>query len=280
MAVKIVIDSASDIDKKEADKFGVTLVPIQIRFGDEEFNDGIDITREEFFARLEKCSELPKTSQINEYAFDEAVKPLLEEGDEVVIIALSSKLSGTYSNAKAVADKYEGKVYAVDSLNASLGERILVQYAVKLAKQDLSAKDIAEELEKVKNRIKVIALVDTLKYLKKGGRISAVVAFAGELLAIKPAVGLLNGEVKLIGKAIGGKKANSLINNLIEKTKGVDFDMPYCLAWSGIDASKLDAYENASKHIWQENSPRFMIGSTIGTHIGPGAVGVAFFEKE
>ena len=163
MAVKIVIDSASDIDKKEADKFGVTLVPIQIRFGDEEFNDGIDITREEFFARLEKCSELPKTSQINEYAFDEAVKPLLEEGDEVVIIALSSKLSGTYSNAKAVADKYEGKVYAVDSLNASLGERILVQYAVKLAKQDLSAKDIAEELEKKKNRIKVIALVDTLK---------------------------------------------------------------------------------------------------------------------
>lgn len=281
MAVKIAIDSASDIDLKEANKMGIELIPIQIRFEDGEYLDGVNLTRYQFFEKLIENTALPQTSQINPFRFGEVFEKLTAAGDEVICITLSSKLSGTYKSACQAAEKFGGKVHIVDSLNASTGERLLCLYALRLLKNGLSAAEIAAELDKVKCRISVLAVLDTLVYLKKGGRISALTAFAGEMLSIKPVIGIVDGEVKLVGKAMGSKKSGNLLTKLVRE-KGVDFSMPYGVMWSGADDSLLKKYVEDSRELWASETdslPAYMIGSTIGTHIGPGAIGVAFYSK-
>lgn len=282
MSVKIIIDSASDIDLKEAEELGIGLVPMEVRFAEEEFLDGINLSHREFFEKLIESVELPKTSQINPFTFEEKMQEFIGQGHEVVVITISSKLSGTYRSALEAAKKFDGKVFVVDSLNACIGERILCEYGLRLIKQGLTAKEVADKLNEVKGKINVLALLDTLKYLKKGGRISAITAFAGEMLSIKPVVGVIDGEVKMVGKAVGSKKGNNLLNSLVEKKGGIDFDMPFGVVWSGLDNSMLNKYIEDSGHLWKgfaKQVPAYMIGSTIGTHVGPGAIGVAFFEK-
>ena len=282
MATKIIIDSASDIEKEEAEKLGIILVPLEIRFDDEEYLDGFNITKKEFYEKLIESATIPKTSQINPARFEEEFEKVVKNGDEAVVITLSSKLSGTYSSAVKASTNFKDKIFVVDSLSASLGERLIFEYAYRLLNENLSAKEIAEKIDLAKKRLNLMAMLDTLKYLRKGGRISALVAFAGEILSIKPVIEVRNGEVKLVGKAIGSKKAGNLLNTLVEK-KGIDFGMPYCVAYSGLDSSLLDKYVSDSRHLYKDHTdtiPKYTIGSTIGTHVGPNAIGVAFFEKE
>ena len=281
--VKILIDSASDIEKDEADALGVHLIPVRIRFGTEEFLDGITLTHSRFFEMLIESDELPQTSRINEYEFAEKYGELTADGSDVVVITMSSKISGTYSGAVKAAKDFGGKVYVVDSLNACIGERILCQYALRLLGEGLSAREIAAELDVKKHKIQLLAVLDTLKYLRKGGRISAAAAFTGELLSIKPVISIIKGEVKLVGKAIGSKKGNNLLTQLVDRCGGIDFGMPYGLVYSGLSDDYLNKYLNDSAKLWKDNTdfvPSYLIGSTIGTHIGPGAVGVCFFAKD
>lgn len=283
--VKILVDSASDVTEEEAKNLGISMLPMEITFGDETFLDGVNLSHERFFEMLIESADLPKTSQINEFRFNEEFEKLTSDGSELVVITLSSKLSGTYNCARNVAKNYAGKVFVVDSLQATIGIRILCEYAIRLVKEGRSAKDIAKLLDDKKAKIKLMAVLGTLKYLKKGGRISSLVAFAGEMLSIKPVVSVVNGEVKLVGKAMGSKKGNNLLTQLVEKSGGIDFSMPYALAYSGLSSEYLNKYLKDSKPLWEEhidkieNIPSYMIGSTIGTHVGPGAVAVAFFAK-
>lgn len=206
MVIKLVIDSASYFDLEDTKRLGITLMPMEITFGDETYLDGVNLTHRKFFEKLIESAELPKTSQINSFRFEECFEELTSNGDDVLVITLSSKLSGTFNSAKQAAKKFEGKVYVVDSLNACIGERILCEYALRLIEKGLNIEEIVKELENSKNKICVLGLLDTLKYLKKGGRISAVVAFTGEMFSIKPVVSIKNGEVKLVGKAMGIEK--------------------------------------------------------------------------
>lgn len=282
MAIKILIDSASDISKEEAEKLGITMIPMTVNFGDEEYLDGIDILPHQFYEKLIESDVLPKTSQINSFRFEEAFEEFTKNGDEVIAIVISSKLSGTYNSALQAAEKFGGKVFVVDSLNAAIGERLLAQLALRLIEQGKTAKEIFDELNIKKTKINLVAMVNTLEYLKKGGRISAVTAFAGQMLSIKPVLSVVDGEVKSIGKALGSKKANNLLNKIVEEKGGIDFDMPYGVLWSGLDKTMLDKYVQDSAHLWKEhtdNVPAYILGATIGTHAGPGAIGVAFFEK-
>lgn len=279
MSIKILVDSASDIDGEEAERLGVTLMPIKVRFKDKEYLDGINLSHTEFFEKLIESAELPKTSQINPYEFEKEFERLTADGSEVIAVTLSSKLSGTYKSAKTAAKKFDGKVFVVDSLNASLGERLLCLFALRMVSEGRTAKEIYGELNSAKHRIKLLAVLGTLKYLKKGGRINAITAFTGEMLSIKPVVGIQDGEVKLVGKAIGSKKSNNLLNGLVKK-EGIDFSMPYGVMWSGLENTMLKKYIEDSSELWKGKTaeiPEYMIGSTIGTHIGPGAIGVAFF---
>lgn len=280
--IKIIVDSASDIVKSEAEQLGVYLVPLKVRFGDEEYSDGIDISHKEFFEKLIESAELPQTSQVNEYDWAENFGALTADGSEVIAITISSKLSGTYSSAVKAAKKFGGKVHVVDSIQACIGERVLLEYALKLVNDGSSVAEIVKELNDKKHKIQLIAVLDTLKYLRKGGRISSVAAIAGELLSIKPVISIVKGEIKLLGKAMGSKKSNNLLNQLVEKCGGIDFDMPYALAYSGLSDTYLQKYLNDSEHLWKDKTdfiPSYMIGSTIGTHAGPNAIAVAFFAK-
>ncbi len=276
------MDTASDVEKTEAEQLGIYLIPMKVRFGDEEYSDGINLTHREFFEKLIESAELPQTSQINEFSWEESFKELTADGSDVIAITISSKLSGTYACAVKAAKKFNGKVYVVDSIQACIGERILLQYAIRLVKEGKSASEIAKELDDKKNKIQLLAVLDTLKYLRKGGRISSVAAIAGEMLSIKPVISVVKGEVKLVGKAMGSKKSNNLLNQLVEKCGGIDFDMPYVLGYSGLSDEFLQKYLKDSERLWKgktEFIPSYMIGSTIGTHIGPNAIAVAFFAK-
>ena len=281
--IKILVDSASDLEQQDASELGVTVLPLQIRFGSEEYLDGVSLTHREFFEKLIETDELPQTSQINEYRFDEVFASLTADGSEGIAITLSSKLSGTHASAVKAAKKYAGKVIVVDSLNACIGERILLEYAVRLVGEGkLTAAQIAAELDEKKGKIQLLAVLDTLKYLRKGGRISSVTAIAGEMLSIKPVISVVRGEVKLVGKAMGSKKGNNLLTQLVRDCGGIDFTMPYVLGYSGLSDAFLQKYIRDSESLWKgytDHVPYHMIGSTIGTHVGPGAIAVAFFAK-
>lgn len=281
--IKLMADSACDLEQTEADALGIALMPLSIRFGSEEYWDGVTLSHREFFEKLIETDEIPQTSQISDYRFEEAFASLTADGSEVIAVTLSSKLSGTHACAVRAAKKFPGKVYVVDSMNACLGERILVDYALRLIREGkLSAPEIAAELDEKKNKIQLLAVLDTLKFLRKGGRISTVTAFAGEMLSIKPVISVVKGEPKLIGKAMGSKKGNNLLNRLVDECGGVDFTMPYVLGYSGLSEDFLMKYLHDSEHLWKEHTdhvPYYLIGSTIGTHVGPNAIAVAFFAK-
>lgn len=281
MAIKILIDSASDISVKEAQELGVELLPMQITFGNDEYYDGVDLLPNQFFDKLVNSKELPKTSQINPFRFKEIYKKLTNEGYEVLVITLSSKLSNTYNNALQASEKYQDKIFVLDSLSACAGERLLCEYALRLIEEGKSIKEIYKELLEKRNKVQIFAVIDTLEYLKKGGRISAFTSFAGELLNIKPVISLINGEVKLIGKTRGTKNAYKFLNEKI-KASNMDLHLPNTTIYSGNDDSMIKKYINDNLELWNnqiENVRIHALGSTIGTHIGPDALGVAFFEK-
>lgn len=285
MAVKFVVDSASDILPEEAKDMGITRISMKVSFGSEEYADGIELNHTQFYRKLAEADELPRTSQIPPIEFSETYESLLGDGDELVVITMSSKLSGTYQSAVLAAQDFQGQVYVVDSENATLGERILIERGMELANQGMKAKEIAATLDEEKKQVRLIALLDTLEYLKKGGRISGTVAFVGGMLSIKPVVAVEDGQVKQVGKARGSKQGNNLLRELIAKCGGVNFDKPYALAYSGPSDELLRKYISDHKEIYEgrikeEELPIHTVGSTIGTHVGPGAIAVSFFEKK
>lgn len=280
--VKLVIDSAADISAEMAKAMGVNMLPMTISFGNEEFLDGVNLLPNQFYEKLVCNNELPKTSQINTYRWEEEFKKHVDNGDEVVAITLSSKLSATYNSACQAAENFNGKVFVVDSLSATAGERILIEYALALVKEGKFAKEIFDILEEKKKKVQIRAMIDTLKYLKKGGRISAVAAFAGELMGLKPMVAVIDGRVEVVGKCLGIKRAIPFMNKDIQILGGIDFDMPMYVLYTGNDESKVDKYIQDNAEMWEcgaENVRKNCMGGTIGTHVGPGAIGVAFFSK-
>lgn len=219
---KIIVDSTFDMSEETRKR--VVVVPLTVRFETEEYIDGVTITRQEFYEKLIESDVLPTTSQATPFMFCDVLDKETEDGSEVVLITLSSKLSGTYQSAMIASDDYEGRVHLVDSNTTTIGGGILAQRAVELLDEGKSAKEIAEILEQEKEKIRVIALLDTLEYLKKGGRISKTAAVVGGIIAIKPVIEIRDGEIGILGKARGSKAGNNLLNEEIERGSGIDFD--------------------------------------------------------
>ena len=277
--IRIITDSASDI--VDSGREDLTVLPINITFGGEEYQDGVTMTHRMFYEKLVECDELPITSQVPPYAFEEAYREVKEKGDQAIVITLSSRLSGTCQSANMAAEEYGDMVRVVDSENASIGQHALVEYALRLKDSGLPFEEIVEKLEKDKARIRLVALLDTLEYLKKGGRISKAAAMAGSLLSIKPVIAIQGGEVAILGKARGSKQGNNLLTEQIRLTGGVDFDKPFVLGYTGLSDSLLQKYIMDHETYWKSHVDALetsSVGGTIGTHVGPGAIGVAFFS--
>lgn len=281
MSVKIIVDSTADLTAQAAAR--VKIVPLAIRFGDREFIDGVTIDSRKFYEMLVESDELPTTSQANPAAFADAFAESVEQGHDVVCITCSGKLSGTHQSAVIAAEDFPGRVFVVDSKTIALGSAILTEYALELLDRGMSAEEITWKLMQKRDKVRLIAMLDTLEYLKKGGRISKTVAFAGGLLNIKPVVSIEDGEIKMLGKARGSRQGNNLLVQEIEKAGGVDFRKPLMLGYTGLSDNLLQKYIADSAHLWQGNVEQLnisVVGSVVGTHAGPGAVAVAFFSAE
>lgn len=278
--LRIITDSASDI--MEPDRKDLTVLPMTVRFGETEYLDGVTINHQEFYEKLIESDELPVTSLISPGDFEAAYQNAAEAGEQVLVVTLSGKLSGTYQSACIAAADFAGSVRVVDSMNATIGEQILVLYALQLSDQGVELDEIVRTLEQAKKKIHVLGLLDTLEYLKKGGRISKTAAFLGGALSVKPVVTVAEGEVVMLGKARGSRNGNNFLIHEIEKAGGVDFTRPYRLGYTGLEDTLLQKYIHDSERLWKENAdslPVSSIGATIGTHVGPGAIAVAFFAS-
>jgi len=281
MSVKIIIDSTvdttGDIEKK------LCVVPLTIRFGDDEYIDRITINHRQFYEKLIESDTLPSTSQANIVDFDRVFNKTVQNGDTAVVITISSMLSGTYNSAILAAEEYPDEIFVVDSQNVSIGAGILAELALEYATEGYDAREIAKFLEKDRERIKVVAMFDTLEYLKRGGRISKTAAVAGSLLSIKPVITLRNGEIAILGKARGSKQANNLLANEIDSVGGIDFSKPLLLGYTGLSDVLLNKYVEDSAHLWKDSLKDLrstVVGSVVGTHAGPGAIAVAFFQNK
>lgn len=276
MSVRIIVDSASDLTKERADALNLDYMPLKTIFGETEYLDGVTISHKEFYEKLIECGTIPTTSQVSPHDFEAKFKEVKEAGDTAVVICLSSLLSGTYQSAHIALDGYEDCITLVDSLNVCLGEQILVLYAVKLRDEGLSAKEIAEKLEEKKKDVCVLAVFDTLEYLKQGGRISKTAAWAGNILSIKPVIAIEKGEVAILGKARGSKNGNNILIQEVKNKNGIDFSMPvyvrlqrarrltapevYCGQRRSLDRTDKRA---ANQHDWEYD--RYTCGT--GSHL-------------
>ena len=281
MGVRIIVDSGSDMEAAYAAEHDVTVVPLKVAFSDGEYAQDVDLSRDEFYARLVESDEIPSTSQVPPIEFQRLFDEAVAAGDDVVCVCLSSKLSGTYDSACLAAAAHPGRVFVVDSLNATVGERVVAERALSLRDEGLSAAAIAERLEVERGEVCLVAVLDTLEFLKKGGRISAATAIAGGLLSIKPVIGVVDGEVAMLGKARGSKQGNNLLRQKIAESGGVDFSRPIWLGYTGLDDALLRKYVADSRELFDTavaEPPTTHVGSVIGTHGGPGAIAVAFFH--
>ena len=279
MKTRIIVDSTADLMPEIKER--VNVVPLTVKFGDEEFIDGVTIDNKTFYEKLIESDSLPTTSQATPDAFMTEFEKAKEAGEAAVVITLSSKFSGTYQSAMIAAEEYEN-TYVVDSSSVAMGGGILIELALRLLDEGKNAEEIAKILEEEKQKIVIVALLDTLEYLKKGGRISKAVAFAGGVLNIKPVISVTDGEISMLGKARGSKMGNNLLVQEIEKAGGIDFSKPVLLGYSGLSDVILNKYIEDSRHIWEGNLEEVRyttVGSVIGTHVGPGAVVVAFFKN-
>lgn len=281
MSIQIVVDSTADMRPEVAAK--VAIVPLSVQFGEKTYVSGVDITPSQFYEMLSQSDVLPTTSQPAPFLFEEAFEKAVSEGHEVICLTCSGKLSGTYQSANIAAAEFDGKVHVVDSNTIALGLGVMAEYAVGLAERNVSAAEILDKLKEKQEKVRLLALVDTLEYLKKGGRISSAVALAGGLLNIKPVISVNDGEIKLLGKARGARQGNALLNQEIAKAGGVDFSLPVMLGYTGTQEEQLQKYIQESADLWAAydgNLPVAVVGSVVGTHAGPGAVAVGFFAAE
>lgn len=279
MKTRIIVDSTADLMPEY--KSRVSVVPLTVHFGEEEYVDGVTIDHKTFYEKLIESDTLPTTSQATPDGFIKEFEKVKQAGEAAVVITLASSFSGTYQSAMIAAQDYE-HIYVIDSGTAAMGSGILVELAFKLLEEGKTAEEIARILETEKKKIVIVALVDTLEYLQKGGRISKAVAFAGGILNIKPVLSVKEGKINILGKAKGSKMGNNLLVQEIAKAGGIDFEKPVLLGYSGISDALLKKYIEDSRYIWEGNLDEVRyttVGSVIGTHAGPGAVVVAFFRN-
>ncbi|MFA7573279.1 MAG: DegV family protein [Lutispora sp.] len=277
MAITILTDTLCDVPNEFVEKYNIRVLPLTVNFGEESYRDGIDITADEFFRKLEDSEELPKTSQINPPKFESVFKEELKRNNTVVAILGSSELSGTYNSAVIAKNNLEShNIYIIDSKAVTLGAGLLVIKAARLADEGKSVEDIVKAIEEAKNNMKQYFVIGSLKYLYKGGRISLSVSVLGSILNIKPLITVIDGKLEMMEKTRGVKKAIAIMMNTI-KNNGWTLDNKVV----GINHTICPEYaeyveETINKLYKPKEIIRGEVGSVIGTHAGPGCVALHF----
>ncbi|MDO4617227.1 MAG: DegV family protein [Lachnospiraceae bacterium] len=275
--IRIITDSAIDIRPSLKDR--IQQIPMLVSFGDEEYLDGVDLEKNEFYTRLDSCRELPVTSQISPVRFTEVFEEVTRCGDSALVLTISSELSGTYQSACLAAQDFDN-IRVVDTRNATAGGGILAEYAMNCRDKGMNLEELAAAVEQKREDVCLVAMLDTLKFLQKGGRISRTKAIAGGMLNVKPAISIENGTVEFLGQVRGAKKADNFLMKKIEET-GVNYDLPILLVYSGTSDERLQTYVENSRTLWENKVDPLeavQLCTVVGTHIGPGAIGAAYFR--
>lgn len=278
--IKIVVDSASDYTIEEIQQNGLELIPLHVTFGEKTYADGIDLNRDDFYRMLTQTEDFPKTSQPSPQDFLEIFEKAKENGDELICILVSSALSGTYQSAnlaKSIVD-YD-KIHIIDSLTATAAIQFLAGHARKLVDEGLTAEEIVRSIENLKSRVKIAAGLDTLEYLRRGGRIGRAAAMVGELASLKPLLSIgTDGAIDTIGKCLGKNKAISQIIRFLESS-ALDPNFPihsiYTLGTENTE-KLVQKLKSGGYHVTETHQ----LGATIGTHTGPGVFGIIYVISE
>ena len=278
--IRIVTDSTSDITQEEGKALGITIVPLTVNFKDASYRDGIDLSKKDFFDKLAAADAIPTTSQVPPGEFTSIFQEFVDAGDEVVGIFISSEMSGTYQSAEMARDIVgEEKIHIIDSRLATFALALLVRHAIKLRDTGKTASEIAAEIRQLLKRVRLFAVVDTLKYLRMSGRISTTTAFVGGLLGINPLISIDDGKVISIGKSRGLKAG---LETIYEHMLKAPPDLNYLVTFGNINAPTFlrEAVSYFSELFGIKNYCEMDIGIIVGTHVGPGAAGIAYIAKE
>lgn len=282
--VKILTDSSCDLSLKRCEELGVEMLPITVHFGEESYRANVDISNKEFYEKLAAAPALPTTAQITPAQFEEVFRPYAESGDEVVCLFISSKMSGTLQSATVARDILGAKnIYLPDTLNVTFALGLLVEEAVKMRDKGLTGAEIVSNIEGLIPRVRLWAAIDDLKYLKMGGRLSATSALVASILGICPIITLKDGLVEVVGKARGKKAAFQFIAGLVEKNE-ISKDYGVSMGNASVPERMEDLIEYLPALRKRDSHGtrslyRMDIGSIVGTHTGPGAVGLAYIKK-
>lgn len=278
--IRIITDTSSDLSWQRCKEIGVDMIPLRVNFGTESFLSGIDITNAEFYERLSRADALPTTSQITPGEFEQIFTEYIQQGDDIVCLFISSKMSGTYQNALLAKEMLGAQnIYMVDTLTVTFALALLVEEAANMRNAGfLSAKEIAEKIEELAPRSVLWAVIEDLKYLKLGGRLSPGSAFFASILGICPVITIKNGLVETVGKARGKTAAYKLIDGLIQKNQ-ISSDYHVVLGHSNAPQAQ-ESFADYFKEALKKREVRFCeIGSIVGTHAGPGACGITYIAK-
>lgn len=279
MSVRIITDSTADVTPKMAQELNLGVVPLKVLFGKEEFRDGLDLSIDDFYNRLVQSEQLPTTSQPSPNDFLSEFEKAKEKGEEILVLCLSSQLSGTYQSAVLAKSYCEAeKIVIVDSQQATIGTQLLLQEAIRMRNAGADAKTIAGRLEAIKGRVTILALVDTLDYLVKGGRLSKAAGFAGSLLGIHPMITLEEGKLAVLGKARGKKATLELFWQKMQQKGIPDPEFEPIFGYTGKPEAVFDliAYMKEKGVVSDQICG---VGSVIGTHTGPGVSAIAYIHQ-
>lgn len=278
MGYKIIADSVSDIPKELREALNIEIVPLEVNFPGKSYKDSLELDSKAFFEMLKTSDTLPTTSQVNPGEFIEVFKKHLLNEDEIILVTLSSKLSGTYSaavTARSFLDAGE-KITIIDSESVSLGYGLMVVEAAQMKEQGASKQAVIDHIKSRIGKIENIFVFDTLTYLHKGGRLSAGEAMIGGLLNIKPIITVENGELKPLDKVRGRKKTIQWVIDRM-KASGIDFNNATVAIYHGDDCEYMEAFRNRiDDELGVKNWIIGEVGAVVGTHSGPGCVAISY----
>lgn len=281
MALRIFTDSVSDIPKDLVERYGITVLPLLVNFGDDSYLDGVEISNQEFFDKLKAATKLPTTAQVSPGRFQEAFKEALEQGHEIIGIFMASKMSGTYAAAVNAAEMLETtKISCIDSESIAFGYGLLVIEAAKMAENGETREAIVNRIEVLKKHVVNRYIVDTLEYLLKGGRLSPIHAMVGSLLSIKPVLTCSDGELKVVAKARGRKKALASIFEWFDENN-ITLDGKTVALYDAVDEAFMYEAQAAIQERYQVKEFIYAkVGCVVGTHSGPGCLAISFFNEQ
>ena len=279
--VRIITDSAADFEPAELEKLNISCIPLSVMLEDKSYRENIDLGKKQFYELLASTGATPKTSQPSPDLLFDLFRDAKNAGDEAIYISISSGISGTYQTARITLEDVEcDDCYVVDSLNATAGERLLVEYAVRLRDEGKGAEEIVAALESLRDKITLFACIDTLEYLYRGGRISQTVYKLGTMAQVKPIIRVSEeGTIEVPAKAMGMRKGLDMLCKRLEAQKPDANHKIYVMYTDDKSIGETLAQKLSAAGYAIPDEQIVPVGAAIGSHIGPGACGIAYVAE-